>query len=304
MYSVRHPARRYDREYIAYPISVFSLCVACSICRCGSGWKHGGFCFFSFPAVSMISCPLPPVPLPGGKGESQSLFRRGGFAPGTPALNRLRHMQTLPYRCPAGGLPGRSAARPAFSFDSAPIPPPPFPSGRRSLKVYFAGGLRPRHPCTEPSTALTDAAVREPGGGLPSRSPTRPALSFIGCPHPPAPLPVGKGAFSFLMQGASPLASPRPSRKRHGLHLRCGCPAGGLPGRSPARPALNFIGCPHPPPPPFPSGRGLLVFLCKGLRPLHPRGLNPWFAANPTGSNSLRVVPPGFSLRAPQRQSL
>ena len=146
MYSVRHPARRYDREYIAYPISVFSLCVAGLICRCGSGGRHGGFCFFSFPAVSIISRP-----------------------------------------------------------------------------------------------------------------------------HPPAPLPVGKGAFSFHMQGASPLASPRPSRKRHGLHLRCGCPAGGLPSRSPADLAFSFISFPHPPFPPFPPfspfplrGRGSPKVYCAG----------------------------------------
>ena len=40
------------------------------------------------------------------------------------------------------------------------------------------------------------------------------------------------------MQGASPLASPRPSRKRHGLNLRCRCPMGSLPGRSPGRRVL------------------------------------------------------------------
>ena len=37
------------------------------------------------------------------------------------------------------------------------------------------------------------------------------------------------------------------------------------------------------PPSPFPAGRGRLkVISCKGLRPLHPRGLNPRFAAKPT----------------------
>ena len=114
------------------------------------------------------------------------------------------------WRYPAGGLPGRSAARPALSFICCPHPPfPPSPPGKGESQSLFRRGLRPRHPCTEPSTALADAAVQEPGGGLPGRSPGRPALSFIGCPHPPpAPLPVGKGAFSFLMQGASPLASP------------------------------------------------------------------------------------------------
>ncbi len=36
------------------------------------------------------------------------------------------------------------------------------------------------------------------------------------------------------------------------------------------------------PPPPFPSGEGgFLVFLCKGLRPLHPRWLNPGSTYSP-----------------------
>ena len=51
-------------------------------------------------------------------------------------------------------------------------------------------------------------------------------------------------------------------------------PAGGMPSLSPAYPAFSLFVCPHPPAP-FPAGRGrFLVFLCKGLRPLHPRGLD------------------------------
>ena len=48
-----------------------------------------------------------------------------------------------------------------------------------------------------------------PAGGVPSLLPVYPAFGLLCCPHPPAPLPAGKGEiFCFLMQGASPLASP------------------------------------------------------------------------------------------------
>ena len=57
-----------------------------------------------------------------------------------------------------------------------------------------------------------------PAGGVPSLSPAAPAFSLLCCPHPPAPLPGGKGGiFCFLMQGASPLASPGLNQRRH-LH--------------------------------------------------------------------------------------
>ena len=47
------------------------------------------------------------------------------------------------------------------------------------------------------------------GGGLPSLPPADLAFSLLFCPHPPDPLPSGKGEiFGFLMQGAPPLASP------------------------------------------------------------------------------------------------
>ena len=62
---------------------------------------------------------------------------------------------------------------------------------------------------------------------------------------------------------------------------------------APADSAFSFFPAPYPPQPPSPVGKGVTkVISCKGLRPLHPRGLNPWFAAKPTGIGSLRVVPP------------
>ena len=57
----------------------------------------------------------------------------------------------------------------------------------------------------------------------------------------------------------------------------------GVPALSPACPAFSFVSCPHPPRPPSRrEGGGIKVISCKGLRPLHPRGLNLRFAAKPT----------------------
>ena len=116
-----------------------------------------------------------------------------------------------------------------------------------------------------------------------------PAFSLLCCPHPPDPLPGGKGgAFSFLMQGAPPLASPGLNRRQHGLTLRnrdpagacpvgcrltvpLWCPQGGacLPCRLPA-PALSLLYCPHPPSP-LPGGKGETKSLFRrGLPPPAP----------------------------------
>ena len=59
-------------------------------------------CLLTLPLVFDFA-PYPPSPLPRrGRGRLKVYFA-GGFAPGTPALNRLRHLQTLPYRHPAKG---------------------------------------------------------------------------------------------------------------------------------------------------------------------------------------------------------
>ena len=116
-------------------------------------------------------------------------------------------------------------------------------------------------------------------GGLPSLSLANPAFSLPSAPIPPtrarrALFPSGEGGDQgYFMQGASPLASPRLNRRRHGLHLRCRCPLGCLPGWSPADLAVpESVGgacplCRLPPlplalpfapipPTPFPGGEG------------------------------------------------
>ena len=230
MYSVRHPARRYDREYIAYPISVFSLCVACSICRCGSVGKHGGFCFFSFPAVSMISCPHPPAPLPPpGKGESQSLFRRG-LRPRYPCTEPPAALADAAVQEPGGWLARQVGGSPCLDlYWLPPSPCPPFPSGR-GLLVFLCKGLRPLHPRAraESGTGCTCVAGAR-RGGLPGRSAGRRALAVpsgwfarqVGdspCLElywlPPSPLPPfppsppGKGESQSLFRRGLPPPAP------------------------------------------------------------------------------------------------
>ena len=80
-------------------------------------------------------------------------------------------------------------------------------------------------------------------------------------------------------------------------------PGGGLSSFPPANPAFSLLSCPLSP---FPSGEGgFLVFLCKGIRPLHPRWLNPggtyspcqakhpaggWFSSSPDAQTTLGDV--------------
>ena len=56
------------------------------------------------PTLPLACClaPYPPTPFPGGEGGDPKFISPGGFAPGTPAFNRLRHSQSLPSRYPAG----------------------------------------------------------------------------------------------------------------------------------------------------------------------------------------------------------
>ncbi len=121
-------------------------------------------------------------------------------------------------------------------------------------------------------------AAAVPGGGacLLPHLPTL-LLACLLAPYPPSSFPSGEGGFLvFLCKGLRPL-HPRwlnpggtysPCQAKH--------PAGWLVFFLACQPCFWLAFLPPIPPPPFPSGEGgFLVFLCKGLRPLHSRWLNP-----------------------------
>ena len=377
-----------------YPAGGLALFAACRPCRPGT--RRGGLPFSSpaNPAFSFVSAPIPPTPFPSGEGGDQGFFHARGFAPCIPGAEPGRHWKrgrtTRPAgACPGwlpadlstvvpggglaflaacrpcrsgtrrgGGLPFSSPANPAFSFVSAPIPPPPFPGGEGgALRLFYARGSAPCIPGAEPGRHWkrgrttrpagacpgwlpADLSAVVPGGGLalfatcrPCRSgtrrgaclsprlPTLPLACFLS-PIPPTPFPGGEGGalrlfyargfapcipgvepgrhwergrttrpagayFSCRLpplpfrhpQGACPLCRLPPLPSRH--------PQGGLPFSSPAYPAFSLLSFPHPPAP-LPDGKGeTKVFFMQGASPLASPGLNPWFAAKPIGSDSL-----------------
>ena len=137
---------------------------------------------------------------------------------------------------------------------------------------------------------------QKPQGRLAFFVACQPCLQLTFFPPSPRPAlaerssPAGRGRFfCFLMQGASPLASPGLNPNGTGAGGEPRARRGGVPSLLPADLAvpeaagaacllcrlstlpLAYVLSPIPLPP-FPTGRGrFFVFLCKGLRPLHPR---------------------------------
>ena len=109
-------------------------------------------------------------------------------------------------------------------------------------------------------------AIPAPAGGLAFLLARLPCLHLFFCPHPPDPLPGGKGETKVIfMQGASPLASPGAGRdaalKVGGMRR----PAGACPGRhgqvnsgspNPAEAAKPILKHPTSQPPCRSAGKG------------------------------------------------
>ena len=152
-------------------------------------------------------------PLPGGKGESQSLFRRGlrprhpGAEPltaltetavqvpyvGKPAVRRKSKGKRLPIVSPVPRVP--RPVQPRGCKGRSPLHKitlsPPLPGGKGESQSLFRRGLRPRHPGAEPLTALTETAVQVPYVGKPAvRRKSKGKRLPIVSPVPRVPRPV------------------------------------------------------------------------------------------------------------------
>ena len=114
----------------------------------------GGTCLLCRLLPLPLACfvaPILPTPFPSGEGGDQGYFMQGASPLASPALDRLRHLQTLPKRHPVGGLPSVSPAAPAFGLLCCPHPPDPrsqsaLPGGKGETLRLFRRGLPPPAP--------------------------------------------------------------------------------------------------------------------------------------------------------------
>ena len=110
-----------------------------------SGARRGAFPPCRPPPLP-LALPFAPIPLPPSQreGGDQGYFMQGASPLASPASDCLRHLQSLPYKCTCGRALSFSSANPALSFDSAPIPPAPFPGGEGGdFWLSYARGFAP-----------------------------------------------------------------------------------------------------------------------------------------------------------------
>ena len=91
-------AAKLSRGAGAYFCKHFVPAGACLLCR------------LLAPAFSLFYCPHPPAPLPGGKGETKSLFRRG-LRPRHPCIRPVAALTASAMRAPRGRTHGSSQKR-------------------------------------------------------------------------------------------------------------------------------------------------------------------------------------------------
>ena len=172
---------KWERERGLAPAWLASPCRCCPRRGAWRFWSpvdfaavvpEGGACLLCrLPTLPLafFSTPYPPAPpSPAGKGETQSLFRRGlrPRHPGTEPLAALtepakqvpgggelaRRCRLPPPPSPAGWLAFFVACLPCLQFIFLPpIPPPALverssPAGKGETKVISCKGLRPLHP--------------------------------------------------------------------------------------------------------------------------------------------------------------
>ena len=105
-------------------------------CRCGK--RNGGLSSLlpACLAFSLLLCPHPPDPLPGGKGEPQSLFRRG-LRPRHPGAEPLTALTETAEQVPYVGKPAvrrtSEGKRLPIVFASAARVQPPGMQGAKPL---------------------------------------------------------------------------------------------------------------------------------------------------------------------------
>ena len=202
---------------------------------------HNGFGRRIFQPYQCFPAPIPPTPFPAGRGRPR-FFMQGASPLASPGAEPGRcWLRSATHSGKFWGGWGTLSRVPRRFF--APIPPTRtrralFPAGRGRFLVYFAGGWRPRHPCTEPLTALTNHAIQAtPRGAEPGRrgegvQRTRPKgghgdfgrrvcqpYQCFPAPIPPTPFPAGRGRPRlFYARGFAPCI-PATEPARHWLDL-------------------------------------------------------------------------------------
>ena len=122
-----------------------------------------------------LACFIAPSPRPAlaerssrREGGDQGYFMQGASPLASPALDRLRHLQTLPKRHPVGGLLSLSPAVPAVSCLCRPHPPAPLPlRGRGRPRLFHARGFAPCIPGLEPGRHWGRGRTTHPAGLAP-----------------------------------------------------------------------------------------------------------------------------------------